>query len=88
MEFVLFANLGATLHSHFFVEISRTLWKFKFSYIGFCTECMTVRKKQHLGHINHEKKKNIFKYNLNITYLKNLILLIMQFFEKSGAIDR
>ena len=34
------------------------------------------------------KKKNIFKYNLNITYLKNLILLIMQFFEKSGAIDR
>ena len=62
----------------------RWLWTLIFSYMDFCTECLTVRKKWHLGHINHEK--NTFKYNLNITLLKNLILLSMLFFEKSRAI--
>ena len=51
-----------------------------FSYMDFCTECMTVRKNWHLGHINHEKK--LFKYNLNITLVKTVILLNMLFFEK------
>ena len=50
-----------------------------FSYMDFRTECMTIRKKCHFGHINHEK--NLFKYNLNITLLKNLILLSMLFFK-------
>ena len=56
-----------------------------FSYMDFCTECITVRKKWYLGQVNHEK--NTFKYNLNIALLKNLILLSMLFFEKSRAID-
>ena len=50
-----------------------------FSYMDFRTECMTIRKKCHFGHINHEK--NLLKYNLNITLLKNLILLSMLFFK-------
>ena len=33
------------------------------------------------------KKKNTFKYNLNITFLKKLILLSMLFFEQSRAIE-
>ena len=83
MEFFLFASLGVTLDTHFFAQISRTLQKFKFVFLrGFLYRMwMAVRKKWHLEHKNHEK--STFKFTLNITLLKNLILLSMLFLKKS-----